>query len=91
MSLFIITVVLLNNSYYIFVCIVKKSHNLLQAIFNLKKHKSVGVKNLVAGWEPQVGGNICIQIADSHRCTAETNITLKAIIVPLKINEKEQQ
>ena len=45
----------------------------------------------MAGWQAQEGGNICIHIADSHCRTAETNIILKAIIVQLKINKKEQQ
>ena len=30
-------------------------------------------------------GNICTHMADSHCCTAETNATLTAIIIQLKI------
>ena len=43
------------------------------------------------GWEEaQEGGDICILIADSHCCTAETNITLKSNY-PLIKNKKRIQ
>ena len=34
------------------------------------------------------GGDICIIMADLHCCMAETNTTLKAILLQLKINLK---
>ena len=40
------------------------------------------------GREIQEGGDIYILMADSHCCMAETNTTLKAIILQLKINLK---
>ena len=36
------------------------------------------------GREVQEGGDICIHIADSLRCTAETNITLQSNYSPCK-------
>ena len=36
------------------------------------------------GREAEEGGDLCIFIIDSYRCTTETNTTLKAIILQLK-------
>ena len=40
------------------------------------------------GREVQEGGDMCILMADSHCCMAETNKQWKAIIFQLKINSK---
>ena len=37
-----------------------------------------------SGREAQGGGDICIHIADSLHCTAETNSTLKSNYPPIK-------
>ena len=42
------------------------------------------------GKEIQKRGNICIHIADSLCCTAETNTTLQSNYTPLKINFKKR-
>ena len=34
--------------------------------------------------------DICMLIADSHCCAAETNATCKMIILQIKINEKKK-
>ena len=37
------------------------------------------------GWgKIQAGGDICIDIADSFNCTAETNATLQSNYMPIK-------
>ena len=36
------------------------------------------------GREAQEGGDICILIADSHGCTAESNTTLQSNYLPIK-------
>ena len=41
------------------------------------------------GREVQEGGDIGIHIADSLHCTAETNTTLKAIILQVKKKKKD--
>ena len=43
------------------------------------------------GWggrEAQEGGNICIHLAESCCCAAETNTTYKSIILQLKKKER---
>ena len=36
----------------------------------------MGGMGVMAGREVQEGGDVCIHTADSHCCTAESNITL---------------
>ena len=43
------------------------------------------------GREIQEGGDISILMADSRCCMAETNTTLSAIILQLKINFKKKE
>ena len=42
------------------------------------------------GTEAQEGGGICILMADSHCCAAETNTTLQSNYIPIYKKESEE-
>ena len=47
--------------------------------------------DLDVGRDAPEGGYICILASDSHCCTADNNPVLKAIILQLKINLKDNK
>ena len=47
--------------------------------------------DLDVGRDAPEGGYICILVADSHCCTADINPVLKAIILQLKLNLKDNK